>query len=146
MFVLFVRLRISQRRTKIGTWNFACVFDYYPDRCSPIWEVKGQGHQGQKRGYTRRVGHIIYRHLRRGSVGSRIWGRRRRVRPYGGICVLQACWRTCCCLQVASVIIRLYHHRLFVSACLLTVSLNVGCASLRSLAHPTNLRRHPPWS
>jgi len=27
--------------------------------------------------------------------GSRNWGRRHRVRPYGGICVLQACWRTC---------------------------------------------------
>ena len=29
------------------------------------------------------------------SVGSRNWGRRRRLRPYGGICVLQACWCTC---------------------------------------------------
>jgi len=53
---------------------------YYPDRSSPILEVKGQGHQGQKRG-----------HMRRGLVGSQNWGRRRRVRPYGGIYVLQAC-------------------------------------------------------
>ena len=30
---------------------------------------------------------------RRGSMGSRNWGRRRRVMPW--ICVLQACWRTC---------------------------------------------------
>ena len=27
----------------------------------------------------------------RGSVGIRNWGRRRRLRPYGGICVLQTC-------------------------------------------------------
>jgi len=33
---------------------------------------------------------------RRGSVGSRNWGWQRRVRPYGRICVLQACWRTSC--------------------------------------------------
>jgi len=33
---LFVRLRISQRRTKIGARNFACMFDYYPDRPSPL--------------------------------------------------------------------------------------------------------------
>ena len=28
--------------------------------------------------------------------GSQNWGRRHRVRPYGGICILQACWCTCC--------------------------------------------------
>jgi len=28
------------------------------------------------------------------SVGSQNWGRRRCLRPYGGIYVLQACWRT----------------------------------------------------
>jgi len=33
--------------------------------------------------------------LRRQSLGIGNWGRRRRVRPYGGVCVLQACWRTC---------------------------------------------------
>ena len=33
---VFVRLRISQRRKKIGAWNFACLFDYYPDRSFPI--------------------------------------------------------------------------------------------------------------
>jgi len=33
---LFVRLRISQRRKKIGARNFARVIDYYPDRSSPI--------------------------------------------------------------------------------------------------------------
>jgi len=27
-----VRLRISQRRKKIAAWNFACLFDYYPDK------------------------------------------------------------------------------------------------------------------
>jgi len=27
--------------------------------------------------------------------GSRNWGRRRRVRPYDGICILQVCCRTC---------------------------------------------------
>ena len=30
-----------------------------------------------------------------GSAGIRNWGRRHWLRPYGGICVLQACWRTC---------------------------------------------------
>ena len=30
-------------------------------------------------------------HLRRRSVGIGNWGRRRCLRPYGGICVLQAC-------------------------------------------------------
>jgi len=28
-------------------------------------------------------------------VGIRNWWRRRPLRPYGGVCVLQACWRTC---------------------------------------------------
>ena len=27
--------------------------------------------------------------------GSQNWGQRRWLRPYGGICVLQACWHTC---------------------------------------------------
>jgi len=31
----FVRLRISQRRKKMAAWNFARLFDYYPDRSSP---------------------------------------------------------------------------------------------------------------
>jgi len=48
----------------------------------------------------RRVRHIIRGHLRRGSVGSRSWGRRRCLRPYGGSCVLQACRRACfICVQ-----------------------------------------------
>jgi len=29
------------------------------------------------------------------SLGIRNWRRRRRLRPYGGICVLLACWRSC---------------------------------------------------
>jgi len=43
--------------------------------------------------------------VQQGSVYIRNWGRRRIVRPYGGICVLQACWRTCfhvvcrCCVR-----------------------------------------------
>jgi len=32
---------------------------------------------------------------RRGLVGIWNWGRRHSIRLYGGICVLQACWRTC---------------------------------------------------
>jgi len=36
------------------------------------------------------VQHIICQHLRRGFVGIRNWGRRCCIRPYGGICVLQA--------------------------------------------------------
>ena len=39
---LLVRLRISQRRKKLGAWNFACMLAYYPDRSFPILEVKGQ--------------------------------------------------------------------------------------------------------
>ena len=31
-----VRLRISQRREKIGSWNFARMFDYYPQWASPV--------------------------------------------------------------------------------------------------------------
>jgi len=31
LFVLFVRLQISQWRKKIRACNFACVFNYYPD-------------------------------------------------------------------------------------------------------------------
>jgi len=33
---LFVRLRISQRRKNLGALNSARMFDYYPDRSSPI--------------------------------------------------------------------------------------------------------------
>jgi len=46
--VFFVRLQISQQWKNLGAWNFACVLTYYPDRSSPILEIKGQGHQGQK--------------------------------------------------------------------------------------------------
>jgi len=35
--LFFVRLRISQRRKKDRVRYFACVFDYYPDRSSPIF-------------------------------------------------------------------------------------------------------------
>ena len=35
-FFVFLPLQISQRQKKIGAWNFACVFHYYPDRSSPI--------------------------------------------------------------------------------------------------------------
>jgi len=36
-----------------------------------------------------------YQSQREGSVGSRNWGQRCRLRPYDGVCVLQACWCTC---------------------------------------------------
>jgi len=42
-FCFFVRLRISQRQKKIVAWNFTCMFDYYPDRSSPILVKFGQG-------------------------------------------------------------------------------------------------------
>ena len=37
------------------------------------------------------------------QCGSRNWGRRRCLRPYGGICVLQACWRTCFILSLLDI-------------------------------------------
>jgi len=116
--MFFVRLRISQRRKKTEAWNFACMFDYYPDRSSLILVKFGS------RGVTAAVllpGCTCPTHWSRttapgearwdselGAVarwGSRNWERRRCVRPYGGICVLPACWCTCsyvvcfCCVR-----------------------------------------------
>ena len=36
LLFFFVRLRISQQRKKLRAWHFACLFQYYPDRCSPL--------------------------------------------------------------------------------------------------------------
>jgi len=36
-----------------------------------------------------------YQSQRRGLVGSRNWGQRCRLRPYGGVCILQACCFFC---------------------------------------------------
>jgi len=81
--LLFVRLRISQRRKNVAAWNFVCMFHYYPDRSSLILVNIGSP------GVTAAAllpGWAVYKSY----WGSRNWGRRRRVRPYGGICVLQA--------------------------------------------------------
>jgi len=79
----FVRLRISQRQKKVGAWNFARVFDYDPDRSSPLsWTLAHRESRGRRHMYgpefARRV--LVVRHMRRGSVGIGNWGRRRRVR------------------------------------------------------------------
>ena len=81
---------------KARAWNLACVFDYYPDRSSPLWWTLAHGEsRGRRHMYGPKVAQrvLVARHLRRGSVGIGNW--RRRVRPYGGICVLEACRRTC---------------------------------------------------
>jgi len=85
----------------IAAWNFACLFDYYPFRTNllPFWRTLARvesrrRHYYRDELYTNRSG-ASQQSRRRGSVGSRNWGRRRCVRPYGGICILQACWRTC---------------------------------------------------
>jgi len=39
----------SAAEKKIGAWNFACVLNYYPDRSSPILEVKCQVTRDKKR-------------------------------------------------------------------------------------------------
>jgi len=105
---LYVWLRISQRRKKIVVWNFACLFDYYPGWASPI--LVNCGSRGVMAGALlpgcthRRIGATrqLLARLGIGCLGlarwcSRNWGSRRHVRPYGGICVLQACRRTFFC-------------------------------------------------
>jgi len=42
---------------------------------------------------------------RQGLVGSWNWGRGRRVRPYGGICILQACRRTSFLLSISYILL-----------------------------------------
>jgi len=111
-FCLYVWLHISQQRKKIGEWNFACAFDYYLDRSSPIlvnfgsWGVMVGalflGCMHRCTGAMQWLPATLSGQLELGAVawwGSGNWGRWSRVRPYGGICVLQACWHTCfkCC-------------------------------------------------
>jgi len=119
VFCLFVRLRISQRRKKIGAWNFARMFDCYPSRqvfshfgelwlagshsssitsgmsyirIAPGKKCLHRNHTWEKNFVAKLVGRL---ELAVAWWGSQNWGRRHRVRPYGCICVLQACWRTC---------------------------------------------------
>ena len=98
VFCLFVRLRISQRWKKIGVWNFACVFNYYPDRSSPLWWTLARG-ESRRRHYFRDVLSDADLHAGscRGDARWGIWNWRQRhcLRPYSGICILQACWCTC---------------------------------------------------
>jgi len=82
---------------KIAAWHFACVFDYYPGWASLILGNFGS-RESRRRHYFRDE---LYR-TRSGAVGIARHGlvgirnrRRHGLRPYGGICVLQACWRTC---------------------------------------------------
>jgi len=51
----FVRLQISQRWKKVAVWNFACLFDYYMDRSSPIYVnfgLRAAGILSLLQGYT----------------------------------------------------------------------------------------------
>ena len=63
-----------------------------------LWLAGSHGGGGITSGISHREftgrTHIIRGHLRRRSAGIRNLGRRRRLKPYGGICILQACWRT----------------------------------------------------
>ena len=98
---LFVRLRISQRRKKLGAWNFACMLTYYPDRSSPLLvKIGSQGVTGaallsrmnpiSSRCWQKSGAHEPCRcHLcLRRSVGIGNCRRQRCLRPHGGISVL----------------------------------------------------------
>ena len=113
----FVRLRISERRKTIGAWNFACVFDYHPDRSSLIFVNFGDSrrrhyykvaHYFRDELHTHRIWVHAYVQMTpgknfrdearwavgiaSGSVGqSELGATASRKAVYGGICVLQAC-------------------------------------------------------
>ena len=93
---------------KIKAWNFAHMFDYYPRWAAPIsvnfgsWGVTAAALlpgcmrplTDDRRWLPARLGGDS----ELGAMarwGSQNWGQRRWLRPYGGICVLQACWHTC---------------------------------------------------
>jgi len=131
-----------------GAWNFACVLAYYPDRSSPIWrsKVKGQDHQGQKNAlsaangrpqlgpYTLTPQCAEAAHRRTvvvGRWGIRNWGWRRCLRPCGGICVLQACWRTCFVLVLCVLVFCVYWY-FWVIAILCRQSSAIDCLRRRS--------------
>ena len=79
---------------KRWAWNFACMFDYYLDKCSPILESWWWWwHYLRDELYRNRSG--VVRIGRHGLVGIWNWRQQRSIRPYGGIYVLQACWHTC---------------------------------------------------
>jgi len=87
--ILLVRLRISQRRKKIGASNFACVLAYNPDRSSPLLVNFGSRESRGRRHYCQ--DERLRRLLCVGAWhGHSELGQRRCLRPYGGICVLQA--------------------------------------------------------
>jgi len=111
--LFFVLLRISQRRKKIGAWNFACVLDYNPDRFSPL--LVNIGLRGRRHYFRDEwpAGSTVSEH----GMGIRNWERRRCLRPYGGICVLQACWRIffihwCLCIGPTITQLRLVYNRI----------------------------------
>jgi len=67
------------------------VLAYYPDRSSPL--LVNFGSRESRGGITfwvRQTGELCKGH----GMGIRSWGRRRCIKPYGGICILQACWCT----------------------------------------------------
>jgi len=96
-----IRLQISQRWTKIRREFSVCVGLLSGHVFSPFGELWLAGSHGggaitsecairtRRAVVTQRV--LMGGHLQRRSVGIGNWGRRRCLRPYGGICVLQAC-------------------------------------------------------
>jgi len=58
------------------------------------WLAGSHGGGGIISGMNRSGGRAASGH----GMGIWNWGRRRCLRPYGGVCVLQACWRTCFCI------------------------------------------------
>ena len=90
--LFFARLRISQRGKELWTWNFACVLAYYPDRSFPLrWRLV----RGESRGRRHYFRDEHPFQLMFGWEMHPELGQRHRLRPYCGICILQACWRTC---------------------------------------------------
>jgi len=113
LFCFFCTVTDFSAAKKGSRVTFCMRVSLLPDRSSPLLKVKGQGHRRQKtrlelRSLTRLAyewyAPLLLRRRRasafaggRGVISAvayseaRNCGRRRRLRPYGGICVSQTC-------------------------------------------------------
>jgi len=104
VYCVFCTVADFSQRKKIAAQNLAYLFDYYLDRSSPIlvnFGSRGVTAVALLPGYTNRTWETnVYKsHLQKKFHGEARWavgiGAARRVRLYGAICILQACWCIC---------------------------------------------------
>jgi len=110
-YYLFVWLRISQWRKRIGAWKFASCSTTIRTGVLPFWWTLARvesrwRHYFRDELYRNRSGAVGIG--RCGLVGIWNWGWQHNIRPYGGIFVLQACW--CTSLLFLIYLCMTYHH------------------------------------